>query len=157
MPSAASSLSISSRAITRSSATAASVPSTWAVLEERMVAQTPRGARLAMVRATVNGLVAELAGWHDLLDQAYAQGLCCVESVASEKPAHGVAPSGDLRQTNRGPAERKDASVDLDLSESRPLRGQANVGREHELYADGEAPALCGEDERLLASSVREG
>jgi hypothetical protein len=53
-------------------------------------------------------------------------------------------------------AEREDAALDLDLAEAGVAGGDADVGRERELDADGQAPALQGDDQGLAAHATEQ-
>ena len=74
---------------------------------------------------------------------------CGVELVAGEQPAHRVAPADLAREAQRRAADRIDAALDLDLGEARVVRRDADIGRQHQLDADGQADALDGDDHRL--------
>ncbi len=77
------------------------------------------------------------------------QRLVRVEFIAGQQPTHGIAPASHLMQAQRCATEWEDPALDFFLGEAGIARTQVDVGRQHQLDADGQAIALNSDDHRF--------
>ena len=77
-----------------------------------------------------------------------------IEFVAGEQIVHRIAPAGALGHANRCTAGGHDAAFDFELRKPAVVRGYHDVGRQHQLDADGVGDALHCRHHRLAAFRV---
>src|SRR3990167_513038 len=83
------------------------------------------------------------------MNKAQAIGFVSIELIASQQPAHGIAPASGLMHAQSGTAEGEDAALHFHLGEAGIAGAQVDIRGQHQLDADGVAVALRGDDHRF--------
>ena len=91
----------------------------------------------------------QLLVWHDVVDEAEAEGLLGVQEVAREAHLPGPAHADRLRQEDRQTPPRHHSHPRVGVAELGPFGRDEEVAVEGQLESAGDGDAIDGADDRL--------
>ncbi|GAA2357556.1 hypothetical protein GCM10009854_40010 [Saccharopolyspora halophila] len=119
--------------------------------------RTPNGPDFSAIVVAISAALRTAAGPSSAISctKPNSAGLGRVEFVSGEHPPHRVAPSRLFGEAHRRTSEGVDTPSDLQLSETRVLGRDPDVGRQQQLDPERHHPTLRGGDHGLRPGPVQ--